>query len=286
MSDKQFLFKNITILLSVLFTIFFYFQINDFFTKSENFIYPETDITRNTFLDDDSCNIAVIPISGVIVSNINPHQNATSSEQLADASLIIQKIKDANDAANIKAVLFDINSPGGVVTATERIANEIKQISKEKIAAISDMALSAGYFIASGADKIISQPSSEIGSIGVTQSYLETKDENTKFIDISTGPYKTLMDPARNISEKEIEFLKNKLEVSEDIFVENVSKNRNKTFDEIKKLATGEIWTGKEAMTLGLVDILGFKKEVDLEFTNILNKDNFSENKIEPVYCY
>jgi protease IV len=245
---------------------------------------PEV-VNRNTFLDNQACNIAVIPINGTIVQSAG-QMGTTTEETFTDAGQIILKLKDAEDSINIQAVLLEINSPGGYGGAPDFILNALDNFNKRKVAQIYDFAYSGGYWVALGAEKIFAQKTSDIGSIGVTSSFvnnaksLENKGE--KYIDISTGEYKTIGDPAKPISEKEIDFLKNKLQKTENVFIEEVASHRNLSKEKVEKLATGETWIASEAKDLGLIDEVGYTKEVNLYLQNILGL----EKKEDLVFCY
>src|SRR3989344_7935467 len=112
--------------------------------------------------------IAVIKIDGPI---------GTSSRYFDDNSLspetIVKFIEKANEDKSVKGIILDINSPGGSVVGSEEIKNAVKGISKPKVALIRDVGASGAYWVASAADKIIADPMSITGSIGVLGSYVE-----------------------------------------------------------------------------------------------------------------
>jgi protease-4 len=238
----------------------------------------------SSFKDNPSCNVAVIPIQGLIVPSVDA--SATNTSAYTDATKVVQKIKDANDSINIQALLLEVSSEGGVGSAPDYILNALDNFPKRKVAQVYDYAYSGGYWVTVGAEKIFAQKTSDIGSIGVTQSYVENskklEESGEKYVDISTGEYKTLGDPNRKITEKEINFWKNKLQKMEDIFVSEIAKHRLISEDKVKELATGETWIASEAKDLGLIDEIGYTKEVNEYLQKILNL----EKKEDLGFCY
>ena len=126
-----------------------------------------------TFIDNSSITgdaIAVIPIEGVITGTSNSDIFGTSGTISTD---IIETIKEVKENKNIKAVIIEINSPGGAAVASQEIADTIKTINKTKYGVIRDVGASGGYWVATATDRIYSSPISITGSIGVVSSYLE-----------------------------------------------------------------------------------------------------------------
>jgi protease-4 len=277
--------------IKILITSFFVFLVGAIlifwnFSLNGNFQSDPMLESRNTFLDDTACNVAVIPVFGTIVSSV--YKNASNTDDIiyADASQIVRKINDAENAVNIRAALLEIDSDGGYMTAPDFILNALDNFSKPKISQIYNTAYSGGYWVAIGTDKIFAQKTSDIGSIGVTQSHLNSSKANEekgeKYIDISTGEYKTLGDPNRPISEKEIKFMQEKLQKMEDVFVEDIAVHRKMATETVYKLATGETWIAKDALSLGLIDEIGYTKEVNEYLQKLLG----FETKEELVFCY
>jgi len=214
--------------------------------------------------------ILVIPIYGVI-SNENSNLPFGSSEVNSDS--IISSIKTAKENKNIKAVIFEINSPGGTVLASKEIADAVKKLNKPKVALIRDIGASGAYWIASSTDKIIADELSITGSIGVISSYLEFSDllneYGITYERLVTGEYKDVGSPYKNLTEEERNLIQSKLNKIDQVFLNNVKENRK--LKDTKKIQTGEFFLGIEAKELGLIDYLG-NKETAIEVAKNLSK--------------
>jgi protease-4 len=175
---------------------------------------------------------------------------------------ILSKIRQDDD---IKAVVLRVNSPGGSAFTSDIIWREIEKI-KEKgipvIASFGDYAASGGYYISAGADKIIAQPNTLTGSIGVFSIFPDaTKLVNDKmginFDTVKTDEFATGLTPFIQLSEREKELLQESTLEIYDLFLDRVSKGRKLSLDSTKVIARGRVWTGRKAMEIGLVDELG-----------------------------
>jgi len=166
----------------------------------------------------------------------------------------------------IKAILLQIDSPGGAAGASEAIAIEIARYQKEypkKIVAYStNICTSGAYFIAAATDAITTTPSALVGSIGSTIPYQFKLNEFIEqykigYTVIKAGEYKSATDPFAPASAKEAQMLQDVASDSYNTFVEHVALRRNLTKDSATKWANGKIFTGKQALSLGLIDALG-----------------------------
>lgn len=207
--------------------------------------------------------IVFIPIQGFISSD-GSSRLPFGIETVASVQ-IIDYLQQAKDEDGIKGVILEINSAGGTVVATEEIANAVKEVTQEKpvVAWIRDIGASGGYWIASSSNKIVANPMSITGSIGVTSSYLEYTGLMDKYgigyEELIAGKYKEVGSPFRKLKNEERKLLQDKLDMIHSYFISAVSENRNLPEDEIAKLSTGMYHLGKEAYDHGLVDYLGGK---------------------------
>ena len=181
---------------------------------------------------------------------------------------------------NIKAILFEINSPGGTAVASEEIVNAVKKSKKYKVAWIRDQGASGAYWIASAADKIVASPLSITGSIGVLGSYLEFSGlltrYNITYERMVGGKYKDLGTPYRELTDEERILFQRSIDELHDYFMQDVAKNRDIPENKIREIATGMFYTGKQAKELNLVDVLGGKEEaLMLMLLNIKRKKVF-----------
>jgi len=215
------------------------------------------------FVESDfSDKIALIPIKGAITSTGDgiPLQPTGAS-----SIKILEVLKDAEEDSSIKALILEIDSPGGTVLASKEIADKIKKIEKPVVAWIRGSGASGAYWIASAADHIIADEMSIVGSIGVTSSYLEfsglLKEYDVTYTRLVTGEFKDIGTPYKELTDKERELFMGKLNKIHNFFVEEVAVNRNLSVAGVNKLATGEVFLGQEAIELNLIDELGGKEE-------------------------
>ncbi len=204
-------------------------------------------------------NVAVIPVRGVI-------SLGGSGLKDFDYDFVIDSIKEAENRDDIKAIVLDINSPGGAPVASEEIGRLIKESSKPTVAWIREIGTSAAYWIASGADHVVANRMSITGSIGVIGSYLEFSDflerYNITYQRVVSGEHKDIGSPFKKLSSSDKELLQDKINKIHDFFVKEVAENRRLEEEKVKELATGIIYLGSEALSLGLVDELGGEQEV------------------------
>ncbi len=204
--------------------------------------------------------ILIIPIQGVI-SNGNANLLFESDEVTSDK--IISSIKKAEDNEKVKAVIFEINSPGGTVLASKEIADAVKKFDKPSVAWIRDVGASGAYWIASSADKIVADELSITGSIGVISSYLEfsglLEKYGIEYQRLVAGKYKDAGSPYKDLTDEEKGIIQKKLDKIDEIFLNEVKTSRK--LQDTKKIETGEFFLGLEAKELNLVDYLGGKEK-------------------------
>jgi len=224
------------------------------------------------FISSDSIidgNIALIQIRGPITVDAGGLY-----QEFASSSDIVQLIDQADENDNIKAIILDINSPGGSSVASQEIADAIANVNKTTVAWIREVGASGAYWIASATDHIIANPTSITGSIGVIGSYLDfsefIEDHNVSYQRLVSGKYKDMGSPFRKLSSEEEELFQFKLDKIREYFVLAVAKNRNLPEENVEQLATGMFYLGSEALEYNLIDKLGSKNEaIDyIESTN------------------
>lgn len=204
--------------------------------------------------------IAVVRIYGPI-SISSEYPNFGFSR---DADRIVNKLHKLNANRNVKAVVLRINSPGGSVAAVQEICQEVNRLrnsNKIVVASIGDIAASGGYYIASQADKIVADPGSITGSIGakieLTNMQELLKKIGLRFDSITSGKYKDIGSPFRELLPDEKEILQNITNDAYSQFLGAVAQGRKMDMEKLKKLADGRIFSGSQAKNLGLVDELG-----------------------------
>lgn len=189
-------------------------------------------------------------------------ESGSGSTNIQDKYMVnqIEKLKNDDD---IKAVVFRINSGGGSAYASEQIWKAISELKEVKpvIASMGDMAASGGYYIACNADKIVAQPTTLTGSIGVF-GIIPDLEGTSKKIGVRTDMVKTnefadFGNITRPLNDREGEKLQAMVERGYDIFLMRCADGRGIEKDSLARYAEGRIWTGNQAKEIGLVDELG-----------------------------
>jgi len=182
---------------------------------------------------------------------------------IIDAKDTIDELKGYVKDPSIKAIVIRIDSPGGAVAPSQEIYEEIKKavIKKKIIVSMGSIAASGGYYIASPATKIISNPGTLTGSIGVIMEIPNIEGLMNKIgvktEVIKSGKHKDIASIFRGIKKEEREILQNVLDNVHEQFIKAVAEGRKIHPDDIRKIADGRIFTGEQALKLGLVDQLG-----------------------------
>ena len=208
---------------------------------------------RQLLVKNQNPNIAVILAEGDVATS----GDGISSEKICK---LFQKVR--NDK-NIIAVVFRINSPGGSALASEEIWREVAQTQKKKkvIVSMGDVAASGGYYIATPADRIFAEPTTITGSIGVfgmipyTGKFMENKLGIT-FDEVRTNQH-SLTTLNKKLTPEELMVIQKQVDKIYTQFLTRVSNGRKMKMDQVGILARGRVWSGEDALRIGLVDELG-----------------------------
>jgi protease-4 len=191
--------------------------------------------------------IAVIEVRGVIL----------------DPQPVVERLVKLRKNENVKAIVLRIDSPGGGVGPAQEIFAEVKKAQKEKkvLVSMGSVAASGGYYIACGADKILANPGSITGSIGVIVESLNVEELLRKLglrsMVVKSGKHKDLGSPLRPMTEEERKLLQGVLDSVHEQFIRAVAEGRKLPVEKVRELADGRIFSGEQARELGLVDELG-----------------------------
>mgnify|MGYP001371861258 CR=1 FL=1 len=214
--------------------------------------------------DNDDCNVVGVNLHGDLVTYIPLSDYSSYGDILFDESSsedIYFAIRNAEKQDNIKAIILEVDSFGGVPAAAEEINLIVEKTSKPVIAYIRGAGNSAAYWAISGASKIFSLSTSQVGSIAVNGSYLDNTKNNEQngytFNNLSTGEFKNTPSPDKSLTESEKNLIMRDLQATHELFVNVVAKNRNLNVNDVKKIANGWAYNGNEALELGLVDEIG-----------------------------
>lgn len=230
--------------------------------------YYSEDYADEDYSDDESddslCNVQGIELRGDLVTYIPASSTSEDGSQLYDetaSDYILAMIEEAESDEAIKAIILEIDSYGGSAVAAEEVANALKRAKKPTIVFVRSAATSAAYWAASGADIIFASALSDIGSLGVTMSYLDNTQKNNKegltYNSLSTGKFKDYGNPDKPLTDEEKRLIMRDLEIMHSLFIKAVSENRNLPIDKVKLLADGSSMPGEMALRNGLIDKIG-----------------------------
>lgn len=228
-----------------------------------------------------SCNVAVAQLYGSVVYYPNEGGNASGIADQTASEDIRHKIEAADADPSIKAILLQIDSPGGDPVGGEEIADALKHATKPTVALIADQGDSAAYWAATGAETIFAYPNSSLVDIGVTQSYLDqTKQDEQNgltFVSLSVGKYKDAGNPDAPLTPDEQALFQRDLNIAMQSFIGAVAENRNLSVASVTAIADGSTMLGAMALQDGLIDKVG----------NIYDVENYLKGKIgdDVVLC-
>lgn len=199
--------------------------------------------------------IGVIPIEGAILDSRN----------------IMTQLVEFKKDKGIKVVILRINSPGGAVGPTQEIYREVLRTTETKgvIASLGGVAASGGYYIAAAAEKIVANPGTITGSIGVLMEFVRFEELLNKIgvrLEVlKSGEFKDIGSPHRELTVRDKELINALIGDIQEQFVEAVANGRNLPLEKAYEIADGRIFSGARAKELGLVDVLGnFQDAVEI----------------------
>lgn len=224
----------------------------------------------------EACNIAVIAIRGDVASyegEFGAGDDGTVAVHTS-ADRFVSLVRRAENDPSIAGILVPIDSYGGSASGGERMMRALSRTSLPTVGLIREAGASAAYLAALGADTIIASPFSDVGSIGVTMSYVENWKQNARdgldYVSLSSGKYKDTGDPNKPISDEERALLARDLAVYHDAFVGLVSEMRKLPREEVAVLADGSSMPGALARDAGLVDTIGDDESARAWFASAL----------------
>ena len=239
--------------------------------------YAKNYYTEGTMNDSDNI-IYVIPLEGDIVES---QSEVFSGEENINVSETLEKLNIAKENDKVKAVVLRVNSPGGSALTSDIIAEKVKELGEEKpvYISMSSVAASGGYYISANANKIFVDRNTITGSIGVVSvlpdfSKLIT-DNGVNIEKISEGEYSDLYSADSFTEKKYNKIYNSNLKVYED-FLNVVSKGRRIDKEKLKTIAEGRIWTGDEAVKIGLADEIGGLKATISSLAEDNNIDDYT----------
>jgi protease-4 len=182
---------------------------------------------------------------------------------ISDSREVIRGIRYFVDDGGVKAIVLRVDSPGGGVGASQEIYQEVVKAKKVKrvVASFGGVAASGGYYVACGADKIVANPGTITGSIGVVMQFANLEELLKKIgykgYVIKSGTHKDIGSPFREMSPEEKELLQEVIDTVHQQFIKAVADGRKLPIEKVTVIADGRIFAGEQALNLGLVDQLG-----------------------------
>ncbi len=210
--------------------------------------------------------VAIIPIKGVLS---NESAEGLFLEKPSIVEIVKQQLDQAADDTQVKAVLLEVDSPGGGITASDMIYHQITTFKagtqKKVVVYMQDIAASGGYYISAAADAIIAHPTTITGSIGVIMPLINVAELISRYgikdNSIASGNLKEIGSPLKQMTADEADVLKGIIDEMYLQFIKVISTGRNLDIEVVKKIADGRIYTGKQALEKGLVDELGYQED-------------------------
>jgi protease-4 len=227
-------------------------------------------------------NVAIVYAFGSIIDGKGSDKNIYSEN-------LCKEIRKAYENKKVKAIVLRINSGGGSAMASEIIWNEIelaKAAGKIVVTSMGDYAASGGYYIACNSDYIVAQPNTLTGSIGVfgmipsLQKMLKNKLGITLDVVKSNAHADKMAVVGRPLDELEIQRLTTQIEDIYDLFTKRVATGRNLPIEEVYKIGEGRVWSGIEAIKLGLVDQFGSTKDAVAKAAELAELSDYG------IICY
>src|SRR3989475_5913273 len=193
--------------------------------------------------------------------------------ELFQSRPILEQLKRYEDSNSVKAILLNIDSPGGGVAVSQELYAEIRRLRAKKdktvVAYLSSTGASGAYYVACAADKIVANPGTIVGSIGVIAEWVNYTDllpwAKLKDVVFKTGEFKDTGSPSRALTENERKYFQGLIDDMYVQFLEAVASGRKLDLQEVRSLADGRVFTGRDAKERTLIDEIGnFQDAVDL----------------------
>jgi protease-4 len=235
-------------------------------------VYPKLDGNHHASKGDD--HTAIIDLMGEIGEGKD-----------ANADTIIEGLRDAVEDKHTKGIILHANSPGGSPVQSAYVFDEIRRIKKEHpnlpiFTVVSDMCASGCYYIASASDKIFVNPASLVGSIGVLMDGFGFVDGMQKLgVErrlLTAGSHKAMLDPFTPRKDNETIYMQNLLNQVHQQFISAVKIGRGTRLKESPDMFSGLVWSGEEAVKIGLVDDFATQKEVAKNIIGAEEEVNFT----------
>jgi protease-4 len=210
--------------------------------------------------------VAIIDVSGQIVYGTAAEFSLTGGgASVAASGNIARLINMAARDSQVKAIVLRVNSPGGSVIGSDEIYHALKESGKPVVAVMGELAASGGYYVSMAAEHIVAHPDTLTGSIGVISEFTNIQGLYDKLgiktTVVKSGENKDFGNPSSPFTEQDQKLWQAVIDETYESFVNIIAGNRGMTVAEVKQLADGRVYTGRQALAVKLVDQLGYQQD-------------------------
>ena len=245
------------------------FAVADVESSFTDLFATEEEYTVEVIEEGDEFNqIAVLEVEGVIqdTGDVGSFFESPSYHHRS----FMDKLDYVKDEDTIKGIILRVNSPGGGVVESAEIHDKLVEIQKETkkpiYVSMGAMAASGGYYISAPATKIFASPETMTGSLGVIMQSVNyaglAEKYGVDFVTVKSGPYKDIMSPSREMTEEERKIIQSMIDNSYEGFVKVISDGRKIPVEQVKQIADGRIYDGRQAKEHHLIDDFGYLDDV------------------------
>ena len=226
--------------------------------------------------EDGAAKVVRIPLRGEIFFEEGRLKSSA-------ASMAMQMIRRATLDEDVRAIVIEIDSPGGGITASDMLWNslcEFREADTNRVvmAVMEDICASGGYYVAAAADHIVAHPTTITGSIGVIISSINIKELADKIgvkdVSIASGANKQMLNPMRDLTDEQRAMLKASVDALNKRFIKVVAEGRGMPEEDVAKIADGRVFLADEAKSLGLVDDIGYFADALDDLRELLGEDS------------
>ena len=212
---------------------------------------------------DVGTRVAVVPVSGLIYSGEPGH-----GPRAGTADWVVEALKEAGRDSSVRAVILEVNSPGGTITGSDLIHHQVEKLRADGtkvVALFRGVAASGGYYVSAPADRIVAHPTAITGSIGTIFENVHVdgllKKLGVETTVVKSGALKDMASPFRSPTDEERAVLQSIVDEAFGRFVDIVARGRDMAPEKVKQIADGRILTAEQAKAAGLVDEIGYFDE-------------------------
>lgn len=252
--------------------------------------YPKLNEIWSSGPKNAETKVVRIPIKGFITLN---SKDSLFGSSLSSTAMALSAIKRATLDHKVKAIILDVNSGGGGITASDIVYHALLKFKegdpdRKVVAIFGDVAASGAYYISMAADYIVARPTSVTGSLSVIMQSVNLYELANKIgiqdVTIASGNNKDMLNPLKQVNPQQQALLKTIIDQMHERFVEVIAKGRKMSEDEVKKIADGRIFSAGQALELELVDQIGYYEDAVNICSGLLGVENIKVYKYEQQF--